>query len=58
MFPTKELEEEIYMKRPTCFEVKGNEHKVCCLKCLHMLKKSSREGNLQFNQAIISIGFK
>ena len=57
-FLNGELEEEIYMQQPSCFVVKGQEHKVCrLLRSIYGLKQSSRQWYLKFHQAITSYDF-
>ena len=53
------LEEEIYMKQPPGFEVKGKESFVCKLKkSLYGLKQSPRQWNLVMDRFLNQNGFK
>ena len=57
-FLNGELEDEVYMKQPEGFEVKGKEHLVCKLnKSLYGLKQSSRCWNSVLDEHLKSIGF-
>ena len=57
-FLNGELEDEVYMKQPEEFEVKGKEHLVCKLsKSLYGLKQSSRCWNSILDEHLKSIGF-
>jgi hypothetical protein len=52
------LEEEIYMKQPEGFVVKGKQELVCKLKrCLYGLKKSPRMWYQKFDTYTLSLGF-
>ena len=58
VFLNGELDEEIYMAQPIGFVAKGQERKVCRLKCsIYGLKQSSRQWNHRFYKAILTIGF-
>jgi hypothetical protein len=53
-----DLEEEIYMKQPEGFLVKGNKYLVCKLKrSIYGLNKSPRMWYQTFNTYILSFGF-
>jgi hypothetical protein len=53
-----DLEEEIYMKQPEVFVVKGKKYLVCRLKkILYGLKKSPRMWYQKFEKYILSFGF-
>ncbi|CAB4042840.1 Hypothetical predicted protein [Paramuricea clavata] len=57
-FLNGELEDEVYMKQPEGFEVKGKEHLVCKLnKSLYGLKQSSRCWNSVLDEHLKPIGF-
>ncbi|OAE29694.1 hypothetical protein AXG93_509s1470 [Marchantia polymorpha subsp. ruderalis] len=52
------LEEEIYMRQPVGFEVKGKERLVCrLLKSLYGLKQAPRQWNTRFDQFMKAQGF-
>ena len=52
------LDEEIYMKQPEGFEIKGKEHLVCKLrKSIYGLKQASRCWNTAFHTHLCTIGF-
>jgi len=52
------LDETIYMKQPTSFVKKGDEHKVCLLnRSLYDLKQSPRMWYRRFDDYMIKIGF-
>ena len=58
-FLNGELKEEIYMKQPEQFEVKGKEHLVCKLKrSIYGLKQSSRCWNEALDKHLKKMGFK
>jgi hypothetical protein len=58
MFLHGDLEEEIYMKQPEGFVVKGKKELVCKLKrSLYGLKKSPRMWYQKFDTYILSLGF-
>jgi hypothetical protein len=58
MFLHGDLEEEIYMKQPEGFVVKGNKYLVCKLKrSLYDLKKSPMMWYQRFDTYILSLGF-
>ena len=58
-FLNVELDEEIYMTQPMGFEVKGQERKVCKLKCsIYGLKQSSKQWYFRFHDSIISHGLR
>ena len=49
VFLNGELDEEIYMDQPLCFEFKGQEHKVCKLKrSIYGLNKHLSNGTSSF----------
>jgi hypothetical protein len=53
-----DLEEEIYMKQPEGFVVKGKKELVCKLKkSLYSLKKSPRMWYQKFDTYILGLGF-
>ena len=53
-----ELNEEIYMKQPVGFIVKGKEKKVCELKrSIYGLKQSSMQWYLRFYEEVMSFDF-
>ena len=53
-----DLEEEIYMKQPQGFEVRGNENMVCKLqKSLYGLKQAPRQCYKKFDSFMSSNGF-
>ncbi|KAJ9556386.1 hypothetical protein OSB04_011000 [Centaurea solstitialis] len=57
-FLNGELDEEVYMKQPEGF-VPSNEHKVCKLvKSLYGLKQAPKQWHQQFDEVILSSGFK
>ena len=59
IFLNGELDEEIYMDQPLCFESKEKEHKVCKLKrSIYGLKQASRQWNIKFHHAVLKDGFK
>ena len=54
-----ELEEEILIKQPEGFEVKGKENLVSLLKkSLYGLKQSPRQWNKRFDEFMMCNGFK
>lgn len=54
-----ELDEEIYMRQPEGFEVRGKEHYVCRLvKSIYGLKQSARVWNIKLNEVMTSYGFE
>ena len=58
-FLNGELKEDIFMKQPTGFEVKGKEHMVCKLKrSIYGLKQSSRCWNQALDKHLKKMGFK
>ena len=57
-FLNGELEEEIYMKQPEGFEIKGKEHLVCKLRrSIYGLKQSPRCWNTTLNGKLERMGF-
>ena len=59
VFLNGELDEEIYMDQPLCFESKGWERKVCKLKrSIYDLKQPSRQWNIKFYHVVLKDGFK
>ena len=59
VFLNGELDEEIYMDQPLCFESKGQERKVCKLKrSIYSLKQASRQWNIKFHHVVLKDGFK
>ena len=53
-----DLEEEIYLKQPQGFEVKGKESYVCKLqKSFYGLKQAPRQWYLRFDQFALKCGF-
>jgi Reverse transcriptase (RNA-dependent DNA polymerase) len=59
IFLNGDLHEEIYMKQPEDFIVKGKEHMGCRLKrSIYGLKQTSRQWYLKFDQVITGFGFK
>ena len=57
-FLNGELEEEIYIKQPEGFEVKGKEHLVCKLRrSIYGLKQSPRCWNAILNGKLERMGF-
>ena len=58
-FLNRELDEEIYMDKPLCFESKGQKRKVCKLKrFIYDLKQASRQWNIKFHHVVLKDGFK
>jgi Reverse transcriptase (RNA-dependent DNA polymerase) len=58
-FLNGDLHEEIYMKQPEGFIIKGKEHMRCRLKrSIYELKQASRQLYLKFDQVITEFGFK
>ena len=58
-FLNRELDEEIYMDKPLCFESKRQKRKVCKLKrFIYDLKQASRQWNIKFHHAVLKDGFK
>ena len=58
VFLNGELEEEIYIEQPEGFVVPGKK-KVCKLiKSLYRLKQAPKQWHAQFNQTMLSNGFK
>ena len=54
-----ELDEEVYMKQPEGFVLKGQEQKVCKLvKSLYGLKQAPKQWHQKFDETILSFGFK
>ena len=53
-----ELDEEIYMKQPKGFIVKGKEKKVCRLgKTIYGLKQAALQWNKQLHRSLLEMGF-
>ena len=53
-----ELEEEIYMSQPDCFQVPGKENHVCRLKkSLYGLKQSPRQWYKRFDSYMVQFGY-
>lgn len=53
------LEEDVYMRQPEGFVLKGFENKVCKLKkAIYGLKQSSRAWNTKVDQTLIKLGYK
>ena len=58
-FLNGDLKEEVYMRQPEGFVVKGKEHLVCKLnRSLYGLKQSPRCWNSVLNERLIEMGFK
>jgi hypothetical protein len=58
-FLNGELDEEVYMKQPEGFVVKGQEHKVCKLtKSLYGLKQAPKQWHQKFDQVVLANGYK
>ena len=58
-FQNGELKEDIFMKQPEGFEIKGKEHMVCKLKrSFYGLKQSSRCWNQALDKHLKKMGFK
>jgi hypothetical protein len=57
MFLHGDMEEEIYMKQPEGFVVKGKKDLVCKLKKICGLKQSPRMWHQKFDTCILSLGF-
>lgn len=58
-FLNGDLDEEVYMKQPEGFIVKGQEHKVCRLiKSLYGLKQAPKQWHQKFDEVILGDGFK
>ena len=54
-----DLEEEIYLKQPKMFIVKGHENKVCkLLNSLYGLKQAPKQWHKKFDHTLLSNGFK
>ena len=59
VFLNGELDEEIYMYQPLCFESKRQERKVCKLKkSIYGLKQASRQWNIKLYHVVLKDGFK
>jgi len=59
VFLNGDLEENVYMDRPMGFSFEGEEHMVCKLKKpIYGLKQASCQWYLNFNDTIVSFGFK
>lgn len=57
-FLNGDLEEEIYMKQPEGFVLKGQEHKVCRLvKSLYGLKQAPKQWHEKFDNVMMTNGF-
>ena len=53
-----DLDEEIYMKQPEGFAVKGKEHKILCLKrALYGLKQAANAWFCKLNKSMDKLGF-
>ena len=58
-FLNGDLEEEVYMRQPEGFVVKGQEQKVCKLiKSLYGLKQAPKQWHQKFDEGVLSNGFK
>ena len=58
-FLNGDLEDEIYMKQPEGFVVKGQEHKVCKLvKSLYGFKQAPKQWHEKFDRIILEYGFR
>ena len=58
-FLNGDLDEEIYMKQPEGFIVKGQEHKVCKLvKSLYGLKQAPKQWHEKFDKEVLEYGFR
>jgi len=58
-FLNGDFEEDVYMDQPVGFAEEGKEHMVCKLKrSIYGLKQASRQSYLEFNDTIVSFGFK
>jgi len=58
-FLNGDLEEEIYLKQPEGFVVKGHENKICKLiKSLYGLKQAPKQWHEKFDHTMLSNGFK
>ena len=54
-----ELDEEVYMKQPEGFVLKGHENKVCkFVKSLYGLKQAPKQWHQKFDETVLSFGFK
>ena len=58
-FLNGDLDEEVYMKQPEGFIMKGQEHKVCRLiKSLYGLKQAPKQWHQKFDDVILAHGFR
>ena len=57
-FLYRNLDEEIYMKQPECFILKGREKQVCRLKkSLYGLKQAALQWNKELHKSLLEMGF-
>eukprot|EP00253_Pinus_taeda_P007126 PITA_07126 len=58
-FLNGDLQEEVYMTQPPCFEIEGQEHKVCKLiKALYGLKQAPRAWYANMDEYLMKVGFQ